>query len=388
MNAVRRLPSSMRAGPRQDSERGPSVAALNEVRSALAAGAGPAAALGTLPAAGPLAPVVRAVRLGRPLAEAAADLDTGDPAADLLVRALAVAERTGAGAVAAVDQAVAAVRDEAALARQLRVGTAQARGSAVVLTAVPAVVWLLLVALDPSAVRFYATPLGLVTGLPALALAAAGHWWSRRLTGAAGAAAAAADPLVPARPGVDLGRAVALALPALVVVGVGVGPAAGALAAAALVAVGARRGRDRRAVAAARRGGAAETVELVAVALAAGLPTTAALSAVAPLGPPAARPALGAAVRRLRGGWDVAEALAGTGLETLGATLGAAERWGAPAEAALRRLADDLRAERRAAAQEAAERLQLLLVFPTTLLTLPAFVLGVVPPMLWSALAR
>jgi len=65
--------------------------------------------------------------------------------------------------------------------------------------------------------------------------------------------------------------------------------------------------------------------------------------------------------------------------------LAATERWGAPAEPALRRLAADLRADRRAAAEEAAERAQLALVFPTTLLTLPAFTVGAVPPMLWSA---
>jgi hypothetical protein len=36
--------------------------------------------------------------------------------------------------------------------------------------------------------------------------------------------------------------------------------------------------------------------------------------------------------------------------------------------------------------EEAAAKVELRLVFPTTLLTLPAFVLGVVPPLLWTAL--
>ena len=72
-------------------------------------------------------------------------------------------------------------------------------------------------------------------------------------------------------------------------------------------------------------------------------------------------------------------------LAPLGAVLAAGERWGAPAEPALRRLAAELRATRRAAAEESAERVQLALVFPTTLLTLPAFTVGVVPPLLWSA---
>jgi hypothetical protein len=54
----------------------------------------------------------------------------------------------------------------------------------------------------------------------------------------------------------------------------------------------------------------------------------------------------------------------------------------------LRGLARDLRAERLTAAEEAAERTQLLLVFPTTLLTLPAFALAVVPPLVWLGFAN
>jgi hypothetical protein len=144
------------------------------------------------------------------------------------------------------------------------------------------------------------------------------------------------------------------------------------------------RGREPGAVAD-RPGGAAETVELLAVAVAAGLSTGAAVAALAALAPPAARPVLDAAARRLRGGWDAEEAFAGTGLCTLGGVLAACDRWGAPAAPALRHLAEELRADRRAAAEEAAERAELALVFPTTLLTLPAFALGVVPPLLWTA---
>jgi hypothetical protein len=70
----------------------------------------------------------------------------------------------------------------------------------------------------------------------------------------------------------------------------------------------------------------------------------------------------------------------------MGQTLAAAQRWGAPAAPALRDLATDLREQRRAAVEAAAERLQLVLIFPTTLLTLPAFILAVVPPLLWSTL--
>ncbi|HUH06873.1 MAG TPA: type II secretion system F family protein, partial [Egibacteraceae bacterium] len=79
--------------------------------------------------------------------------------------------------------------------------------------------------------------------------------------------------------------------------------------------------------------------------------------------------------------------LAGTGLARLGEALAASERWGAPSAPALRQLAEELRADRRAAAEAAAERAQIALIFPTTLLTLPAFVLAVVPPLLWTAVA-
>jgi hypothetical protein len=96
---------------------------------------------------------------------------------------------------------------------------------------------------------------------------------------------------------------------------------------------------------------------------------------------------LAAAGRRLSGGWTADAAFTDTGLASLGVVLAAAERWGAPAAPALRQLAGDLRADARAAAEEAAAKVELRLVFPTTLLTLPAFVLGVVPPLLRAALA-
>lgn len=307
---------------------------LAGLRAALSAGASPATALAECAGSGVLAPVARAVRLGQPLAEAAADIDTGDPAADLLVRALGVAEGTGAGALAGVEQALSSAREAATLRRLLQARTAQARGTALVLAVLPCVLWALLVLVDPGALAFYATAPGAVTGGLALALVLAGRQWSRRIVGAVGRAASCADPLA----------------------------------------------GDCRA------GGAAEAIELVAVALAGGLPGERAIRTVAPLAPPAARAALDAAGRRLSGGWAADAAFAGTGLASLGAVLAATERWGAPAGPALRQLAADLRADARAAAEEAAAKVELRLVFPTTMLTLPAFVLGVVPPLLWAAL--
>lgn len=370
-----------------------------EVRAALAAGASPAAAL--IAAADRrreddghvLQAVAAELRAGRSLAAAAEGVDTGDPAADLLVRALGVAERSGAGTVTAVDQADAAARDRAELARLLHSRTVQARGTAMVLGSVPVLAWVLLVGLDRAALGFYATALGAATGGMAAALAGAGQWWSRRLVAAAGRAGADADPLTSRAAPQDPARLLAVAVPAFVIVGLGAGPPAGLAAAALALAVGARRGKTKqptavRSPSATVGGGAAETIELVAVALEAGLSASAAVTAVASLAPSPARPVLADAAGRLRSGWDSHAAFGGGALAPLGATLAVTERWGAPAAPALRRLADDLRAARRGAIEAAAERTQLTLIFPTTLLMLPAFVLGVVPPLLWTAFAR
>lgn len=367
---------------------GRTAVVFTEIRAALAAGAAPGAALvagvdhGGQPAA-PLTDVARAVRLGRPVADAAETVATGDPVLDLLVRALGIAERTGSGGIAAVDQALAAAEEEAEAARRVRTRTAQARGTARILTALPVLAWLGFVLLDGALLAFYATPAGLATAVLAAGLVTAGTLWSRRIVGRAAGAAARRDPLQPPRPPPDVARAAALAGPPALLLSVAFGPGPGLAVAAVLAAAGLRR-RGPPAVDV-RAGGAAETVELTAVALASGLSPTAAVAAVAPLAPPAGRSALDAAARRLAGGWPPDAAFGDTGLATLGAVLAASERWGAPAAPALRRLAAQLRAERRAAADEAAERVQLALVFPTTLLTLPAFTVGVVPPMVWSA---
>lgn len=68
------------------------------------------------------------------------------------------------------------------------------------------------------------------------------------------------------------------------------------------------------------------------------------------------------------------------------AALSSASRWGAPAAPALRRLADDLRADERARVAAAAQRLPALLTFPTVLFLLPASLLLVGAPVLASGL--
>jgi Flp pilus assembly protein TadB len=377
---------------------------LVAIRSAVAAGAAPSAALAAAVldrAAGPyppLARIAREARLGRPLADIAPDVDTGLADADLLVRALGVAERAGAAPSVAVEQAAAAARDQAELTRLLRARTAQARGTALLLAAIPPAGWLLLLAVaGGGALGFYRTPLGAITGGAAVLLAAGGQWWSRRILARAAAAGADSDPLAPQPPRPQPARALAAALPALAIAAALAGPAVGIGVAAAAAAIAARprshhgagppnrTGRPARGRPGHGAGGAAESVELLAVALAAGLSVDAAVDAIVDLAPPPARPVLAAAGRRLRSGWAPGPAFGGTGLAAVGDALQASHRWGAPAAEALGRLAADLRADRRAAAEEAAERTQLLLVFPTTLLTLPAFALAVVPPLLWTA---
>jgi Flp pilus assembly protein TadB len=366
------------------SSAGLAPAVLVEVRAALEAGATPAAAL-AVARDGALAAVARELRLGRGLGELAVTVDTGDPRADLLIRGLAVAERTGAGAAEAVEQVLRAAAEAAAVTRALEVRTTQARGTAVVLAFLPLVVWALMVALDPSTLTLYTTPLGVGSAVAAIALILLARWLCRRIIARVERTPERVDPLRGPEPPRDPVRAVALALPVAMVLGIGAGPLLGVLGALAAAAGGLRRRGTPPADL--RGGGTPETAELLAIALSAGLPPVGAVTEVAALGPPAARAGLGDAARRLGGGWALEEAFEGTHLEQVGAVLAATARWGAPAEPALRRLADEVRADRRAAGEAAAERTQLALLFPTTLLTLPAFVLGVVPPVLWTAFA-
>lgn len=369
---------------RRDARPALSAAALVEVRAALAAGATPAAAL----AAGAeqaLPEAARALRVGMPLRDVVDMAAGGDRHAQLLLRGLAVAEHAGAGAVDAVDQTAAAARDERAVERLLRARTAQARGTATMLTALPAALALLLSAVGGAPLSYYATPVGWVTGTLAVLLGAAGLWASRRLVARAEASVGRTDPLAPRPPPRQPAR-LALWLPPAVVVGTALGgPAAGLLATAVAAGVALRRPRTREPEVDLSAGGTPETVELLAVALRAGLPLVAAVQAVATLAPEPARAPLAVAARRLRAGRSVAEALAWSGLAEVGRVLASCERWGAPAEQALAELVSELRAQRRAAAEIAAERVQLALIFPTTLLTLPAFALAVVPPMVWRA---
>lgn len=299
-----------------------------ELRAALAAGATPAVALAAAASQDPrFLPVARAAGLGIPLEDicdqAPADLQP-------TLRALCLAERIGAPSLGLLDGIEVAERHDGEVAALIAARTAQASGTVKVLSVLPLALVAFLAVLDADVVAFYTTTGGRVVAGIALGMWWAGRLWSRRIVSAAERAGWEADAI----------------------------------------------GGDGR--------GKAETIALLAAALRGGASPSQAVAAAVAIAPAAARQALRTAGRRLSLGEDPAAAFAGS-LAEVGTALGAADRWGAPAAPLLERQAVDIRMERRRQADLAAERCQLRLVFPTTLLTLPAFVLLVVPSLLWAA---
>jgi hypothetical protein len=357
---------------------------LLRVRAALTVGVPPAQALATVTDAG-LADTVRQVRLGRSLPELARAVphDAGPLGPGPLLRALALAERCGHGAVTAVDVALETRQDALADDARIRARSTQAVGTARLLTALPIGAWGLLVLVDPAALGFYAGPLGWACAGTSATLAVGAHAWSRRLVRRAARAARLADPLA-TTPGVfDRVRALVIAIPVLLAVTVLVHPLPAVIVSAVVAAVAGRpRTGDRS-----PPYGALELVALLRMLVAADLGLQAALQHLAAVTPAPLDADLQAVGRRLRAGTDTERAFAGADLDELGAVLAATERWGVAPAAPLALLGDAIRARQRAAAETAAERVQLALVFPTTLLTLPAFVIAVVPPLVWTALA-
>jgi hypothetical protein len=355
---------------------------LLRVRAALAVGVPPAEAFTTVTAAG-LAGTVRAVRLGEPLAAVArATRADGPDGAGPLLRALALAERCGQGGVTAIDMALEARQDALVDQQRLAAKSAQAMGTAKLLTVLPLAAWALLIILDRSALGFYASPIGWGCAAGTVVLAAAGHRWARRLVATATAAAEVADPLArPAEP-FDRARAAVAAVPVVVAVWLVAHPLI-AVVAGAIVA--ARAGRPAAPQPPPCR--SIEVLHLLRMTLAAETGVVAAVEHVAEVVAPPVDALLRDVAGRLRSGTPIEEAFAGTALAEVGAVLGITERWGVAATAPLALLIASVRARQRGAAEAAAERVQLALVFPTTLLTLPAFVLAVVPPLVWTALA-
>lgn len=235
-------------------------------------------------------------------------------------RALALAQAAGAPAVPALDAAASAAGAETSRARLLEAASAQARAVFLGMAAIPV---LALPALGSVLGRplwpFYLTPAGVAVGLVGGGLVALGLAVGRLLVRRAGRT----------------------------------GP-----------------GHD-------------EVADLVAVALAGGVPAVSALRLVAEH-----RPSDAALLRRAAAGLELGRPSDVPGdLGRVMATLDLSTRYGTPAAPALRRVADDLRADELARVRAAAERLPAQLAFPTALCHLPGTLLLVGAPLLATGLA-
>lgn len=135
-----------------------------------------------------------------------------------------------------------------------------------------------------------------------------------------------------------------------------------------------------------------EVVDLLLLAAGAGLNVSLSVSAVARRGPGPLANELARAVKEATLGRRLAEALEDVvdrtdeTIRPLIAALVAAERYGAPLHDNLVRLADEVRAQRRRRAEEAARRVPIKLLFPLVSCILPAFGLLTMAPLIASAL--
>lgn len=154
---------------------------------------------------------------------------------------------------------------------------------------------------------------------------------------------------------------------------------------------GLRRTRCQRRLLAAFTADLPDTVDLLALAVGAGLTVSLAVAAVArrasgPLAAELARASAETALgRRLADALDDIPARAGDGVRPLIAALVASERYGSPLSSNLERLATEVRSGRRRAAEEVARRIPVKLLFPLVSCTLPAFALLTVAPLIASA---
>ncbi len=140
-----------------------------------------------------------------------------------------------------------------------------------------------------------------------------------------------------------------------------------------------------------RSGAVAQTTELLRLALECGSSPSLAIVGVAEVCPPPLRPALATAADGVRQGLpfpDVTRRLIvdAPELRAMADVLAASHRLGLPIAETLRGLAVEARASRRRDAEARARRLPVVLLFPVVCLTLPAFVLLTVAPLLLSGL--
>ena len=193
------------------------------------------------------------------------------------------------------------------------------------------------------------------------------------------------------RPPRAIGRVVAVALPLVAAASFGAAAAMSLVIVAVVVRVVAIR-RVRQQAGQLLDQSLPELIDLLVIAASAGQPVPTGLASVAERAPAPLRPVLVRAHRRVQRGESVAVALtdAGPGLGSLGPmvaeALVVAHRTGAPLEPALQRVAAVARDRRSRAAEEAARRLPVTLLFPLVCCVLPAFVLLAVVPLLATSL--
>jgi tight adherence protein C len=149
--------------------------------------------------------------------------------------------------------------------------------------------------------------------------------------------------------------------------------------------------RSERVRAAALAGDLPEVVDLLTLALGAGLNVALAVDAVGRrgVGPLAAHMAAAAEAtrrgRRLADALDDLTAPCGEQVRPLISLLASGERYGVPLGESLDRLAVDVRAARRRQAEEAARRLPVKMLFPLVVCILPAFALLTLGPLLLTS---
>ncbi len=152
-----------------------------------------------------------------------------------------------------------------------------------------------------------------------------------------------------------------------------------------------RRRADRRRTVAIRRQ-LPDVVDLLVVAVVAGLTPALAIDHLAALAPQPFAGAFGEIGRRTRRGQRLADALdvlpqrLGEPVRPVAHTLASTERYGTPVGPALELLAHDARRDRRRLAEEAARTVPIKLCFPLVCCTLPAFVLLTIAPLVAGAL--
>jgi Flp pilus assembly protein TadB len=256
----------------------------------------------------------------------------------LCAAALCLGAETGGAQAAAVDGVATTLRQRAAAQDEAMALATQARLSAWLIAAVPLGFGMLTSSADPRNAAFlFRTPAGLLVLLAGLALDGAGAVWMVRLTQGQSR----------------------------------------------------RRGRAAAAMVEAEL---PEVVDLLRLAVGAGLTVPLAVRAVSgrPAGPVGA--ALARAVEETERGRRLADALddlptrAGEATRSLAAALAGCERYGHAIGPALERLAVECRDRQRRRAEEAARRVPVLLLFPLVLCILPAFALLTVAPLLAGAL--